>query len=153
MSKYDGLFDETVPSDSVFADKGALDPLAEPDEIIARDKQERELATILNGVNEGDLPPTVSIHGPPGTGKTLTTRRVCHEFASRHADVAVAYVNRTAAVSRSEIPVEGSCTASALRALAVLSSPQHSSDEDSKETVRGSWVCIITDSTNCSLFA
>ncbi len=69
MSKYDDLFAETSPTDSVFADKSALDPLAPADEIVARDKQERELATILNSIHEGYLPPTVSIHGPPGTGK------------------------------------------------------------------------------------
>jgi archaeal cell division control protein 6 len=93
MGKYDDLFDETAPDESVFADKGALDPLAEPDEITAREDQERQLATILNGIDEGYLPPTVSIHGPPGTGKTLTTRRVCQEFAARHAEFAVEYVN------------------------------------------------------------
>ncbi len=32
MSTYDDLFDETAPDDNLFADKGALDPLAEPDE-------------------------------------------------------------------------------------------------------------------------
>lgn len=93
MSKYDDLFDETAPEDSVFADKGALDPLAEPDEIIARDEQERELATILNGVHEGYLPTTVSIYGPPGTGKTITTRRFCREFATRMDSVGAEYVN------------------------------------------------------------
>jgi len=30
MSKYDDLFAETAPDDSVFADKGALDLLREP---------------------------------------------------------------------------------------------------------------------------
>jgi archaeal cell division control protein 6 len=84
MSKYDDLFDETAPDASCFADKGALDPLATPAEIYARDAQERELATILNGVHDGYLPPTVSVYGPPGTGKTLTTRRVCREFAARN---------------------------------------------------------------------
>ncbi|MFC7176981.1 Cdc6/Cdc18 family protein [Halosegnis marinus] len=44
-------------------------------------------------MTEGYLPPTVTIHGPPGTGKTVTTRRVCQEFAARHDDVAVEYVN------------------------------------------------------------
>jgi archaeal cell division control protein 6 len=93
MSTYDDLFAETAPDESLFVDKGALDPLAEPTEIVARDVQERELATILNGVHDGYLPPTVSIYGPPGTGKTLTTRRVCREFADRRDDVAVEYVN------------------------------------------------------------
>ena len=93
MTKYDDLFDATAPDDSLFVDKGALDPLADPDEIHARESQERALATILNSVQEGYLPPTVSIYGPPGTGKTLTTRRVCREFAARHDQVAVEYVN------------------------------------------------------------
>ncbi|MDG5820205.1 AAA family ATPase [Natronococcus sp. A-GB7] len=93
MSKYDDLFDETAPDASLFADKGALDPLATPAEIHAREAQERELATLLNGLHEGYLPPTVTIYGPPGTGKTLSTRRVCREFAGRSEDVAVEYVN------------------------------------------------------------
>ena len=93
MSRYDDLFEETAPDDSVFANKRALDPLTEPAEIVARTDQERQLATILNGVQDGYLPPTVSIYGPPGTGKTLTTRRLCREFAARHDQVAVEYVN------------------------------------------------------------
>ncbi|WP_122089161.1 Cdc6/Cdc18 family protein [Halalkalicoccus subterraneus] len=110
MNKYDDLFEETAPDDSVFADKGALDPLAEPDEIMARDEQERELATILNGVSEGYLPPTVSIHGPPGAGKTLTARRIAEEFATRHEELAVEYVNlkecRTIFSAANEIHLE-----------------------------------------------
>nr|WP_241430219.1 AAA family ATPase [Halococcus salifodinae] len=93
MNKYDDLFDDTAPDDSVFTDKGALDPLSEPDEIVAREPQERELATLLNGVHEGYLPTTVSIYGPPGTGKTLTTRRLCTEFAARTDQLAAEYVN------------------------------------------------------------
>ena len=93
MTDYDDLFDTTAPADSVFADKRALDPLAAPETIRGRDAQQRQLATILNGLQEGYLPPTVAIHGPPGTGKTATTRRVCAEFAARHDDVAVEYVN------------------------------------------------------------
>lgn len=92
-SRYDDLSDETRSDESVFADKGALDPLAEPDDIHARADQERQLATDLNGVHEGYRPPTVSIYGPPGTGKTTTTRRVCREFATRPDALAVEYVN------------------------------------------------------------
>lgn len=39
------------------------------------------------------MPTTVSIYGPPGTGKTTTTRRLCQEFAARHAAFGVEYVN------------------------------------------------------------
>jgi hypothetical protein len=53
MSKYDDLFDATALDDSVFADKSALDPLAAPDDIVARDDQERRFATILQGVHQG----------------------------------------------------------------------------------------------------
>jgi archaeal cell division control protein 6 len=93
MSKYDELSERTTPEHSVFVDKGALDPFLEPGEIVARTIQESELAMVLNGVNEGYLPQSVSIYGPPGTGKTMTTRRICREFADRNDDVAVEYVN------------------------------------------------------------
>ena len=93
MSKYDDLFDATAPDDSVFADKGALDPLAAPDEVVARDAQERQLARLLNGVHQGYLPTTVSIYGPPGTGKTLLTRRLCRAFAARTDAFGYEYVN------------------------------------------------------------
>ncbi|WP_321112077.1 hypothetical protein [Halorussus salinisoli] len=68
MTRYDDLFDATSPGDSVFADKGALDQLAEPDEMVACDAQEQQLARLLNGLHEGYLPTSVLIHGPPGTG-------------------------------------------------------------------------------------
>lgn len=60
----------------MFVDKSALDPLAEPDEIVPRTDQERTLGSILTGVTEGYLSTTVSVYGPPGTGKTITTRRL-----------------------------------------------------------------------------
>ncbi len=93
MTDYDTLFDATAPEDSVFINKRALDPLAVPEEIRGRDAQQEQLARILGGITEGYLPPTVTVHGPPGAGKTVTTRRVCREFAARHDDVAVEYVN------------------------------------------------------------
>ena len=110
MDDYDALFDATATTDSVFADKQALNPLTPPDTIRGRDNQERALARILGGIHEGYLPPTVTIHGPPGTGKTATTRRVCEEFAARHDIVAVEYVNlkecRTIFSAASEIHLE-----------------------------------------------
>ena len=44
MADYDDLFDQTAPTESVFVDKWALDPLAEPDEIVAREDQQARLA-------------------------------------------------------------------------------------------------------------
>jgi cell division control protein 6 len=93
MSRYDDLFEDATVENSVFADKGALDPLAEPDKLVPRDAQEEELASLLTGVQEGHLPTTVSVYGPPGTGKTLTTRRLCREFAARTKGFAFEYVN------------------------------------------------------------
>ena len=93
MTDYDSLFEATAPDNRIFADKSALDPLADPDEIVARDEQEHRLATLLNGIHDGYLPATVSIYGPPGTGKTLTTRRLTTAFAQRHDTLAVEYVN------------------------------------------------------------
>ena len=93
MTDYDDLFAETAPEHRIFADKSALDPLQDPDAVVAREDQQRRLATLLNGIESGYLPATVSIYGPPGTGKTLTTRRVATEFASRRDALAVEYVN------------------------------------------------------------
>lgn len=93
MTDYDDLFDDVAAADSVFADKGALDPLADPDEVIARDTEERALASILAGVHDGYLPTTMAVYGPPGMGKTLTTRRVCAEFAACTPDFDSEYVN------------------------------------------------------------
>jgi len=93
MTDYDDLFTRTVATDSLFTDKSALDPLAEPEQVVAREAQQERLARLLSGVQEGYLPTTVSIYGPPGTGKTLTTRRVCQEFAARREAFAVEYVN------------------------------------------------------------
>lgn len=93
MNQYDDLFAETAPESTVFANKGALDPLQEPERVRGRDEQARELATILNGFHEGYLPATVSVHGPPGTGKTLLVRRICEEFAAGTDGLDVEYIN------------------------------------------------------------
>ena len=53
MTDYDELFEETAPEESLFAKKSALDPLAEPEEIVAREAQQAQLARLLNGVHSG----------------------------------------------------------------------------------------------------
>lgn len=93
MTDYDTLFAETASNNRIFADKSALDPLQDPKDVVARTAQQRRLATLLNGIDSGYLPATVSVYGPPGTGKTLTTRRLTTEFAARRDDLAAEYVN------------------------------------------------------------
>ena len=62
MTNYDELFADTAPEHRIFADKSALDPLQDPEEVVARDEQQRRLATLLNGIESGYLPATVSIY-------------------------------------------------------------------------------------------
>ena len=61
-------------------------------------------------------------------------------------------LSSAAAVSRSETPVEWSRTASALRALAVLSSSQHSIDGVSTVSVSSSSRFITLNPKKCSSF-
>ena len=49
MSEHDDLLEKSAPDESPFADKGTPDPLADPEQIHARDAQERDLATLLDG--------------------------------------------------------------------------------------------------------
>ena len=53
MTDYDDLFDQTAPEESVSVLEWALDPLAEPDEIVAREAQQARLVRFLN-VDYGD---------------------------------------------------------------------------------------------------
>lgn len=47
-----------------------------PDQVVACDAQEKQLAALLNGVHEDYLPTTVSMYVPPDMDKTLTTLRL-----------------------------------------------------------------------------
>jgi cell division control protein 6 len=77
MSRYEDIFEETASKNSVFRDKSALDPLAEPPELIPRPEQEQRIATLLQVVQDNYIPTSVSVYGPPRTGKTVLTRRLC----------------------------------------------------------------------------
>lgn len=61
MTDYDDLFARTAATNSLFTDKSTLDPLAEPEEVVAREAQQERLAQLLSGVHEGYPPTTVSI--------------------------------------------------------------------------------------------
>jgi cell division control protein 6 len=67
--------------DSVFRNKGLLDPEAviDEDRIVGRDEQLDEIITCLRPALEGNRPPNMLLYGPSGTGKSLIINAVCHQ--------------------------------------------------------------------------
>lgn len=68
---------------SVFRDKGLLDPDAviDEDRIVGRDKQLEDIITYLRPTLHGDRPPNMFLYGPSGTGKSLIINAVCEQVA------------------------------------------------------------------------
>lgn len=73
---------------SVFMDKRVLSLSYVPSTLVCREKEEKALAKILvDGVNEGFLPPMIRIFGRTGTGKTVVVRSVLEKFSAYKGDV------------------------------------------------------------------
>lgn len=68
---------------SVFRDKGLLDPDAviDEDRIVGRDKQLDDIITYLQPTLQGNRPPNMLLYGPSGTGKSLIINAVCQQVA------------------------------------------------------------------------
>jgi len=49
MTDYDDLFDDVAAADSVFADKGPLNLLVNPDDVVARNDQDQSLSNSRRG--------------------------------------------------------------------------------------------------------
>ena len=66
---------------SVFKDKGLLDPDAviDEDRIVGRDKQLDDIITYLRPALQGNRPPNMLLYGPSGTGKSLIINAVCQQ--------------------------------------------------------------------------
>ncbi len=91
------LFDDYLEQESIFQEKDLLETGYTPDEILHREKQVNELASILAPALKGDDPSNLFIYGTVGTGKTLCVQHVCDELqaASRQADdeLKIVYLN------------------------------------------------------------
>jgi len=63
---------------SVFRDKGLLDPDAviDEDRIVGRDEQLDDIITYLRPAVQGNRPPNMLLYGPSGTGKSLIVNAV-----------------------------------------------------------------------------
>jgi cell division control protein 6 len=66
---------------SVFSDKGLLDPDAviDEDRIVGRDQQLDDIITYLRPALQGNRPPNMLLYGPSGTGKSLIINAVCQQ--------------------------------------------------------------------------
>jgi cell division control protein 6 len=66
---------------SVFRDKGLLDPDAviDEDRIVGRDEQLDDIITYLRPALQGNRPPNMLLYGPSGTGKSLIINAVCEQ--------------------------------------------------------------------------
>ncbi|MCJ7478670.1 MAG: orc1/cdc6 family replication initiation protein [Candidatus Nanohaloarchaeota archaeon QJJ-7] len=74
------MFSEYLEKESVFKNKELLDTSYKPDEILHRDSQIDELASILAPSLKGDDPSNLFVYGTVGTGKSLCVKHVSGEL-------------------------------------------------------------------------
>ncbi len=96
-SELKSKFSNYIHKDSVFRNKEALTTNWKPDDILHRDQQINNLASILAPSLKGDDPSNVFIYGSVGTGKTLITRHVTEELRTvaheEQVDLNIVYIN------------------------------------------------------------
>jgi len=97
QSNLQSMFSSYVDKESVFENKDALTTNWRPDNILHRDDQIDELASILAPSLKGNDPSNVFLYGSVGTGKTLIVKHVTEELKtvadSKEIDVNIIYIN------------------------------------------------------------
>ncbi len=97
QSNLKSMFSDYIDGDSFFKNKDALTTNWKPNNILHRDQQINDLASILAPSLRGDDPSNVFIYGSVGTGKTLITKHVTEELTSvadaEDVDLNVVYIN------------------------------------------------------------
>jgi cell division control protein 6 len=91
------MFTEYLEKESVFQDKDLLTTKYKPDDILHREEQINELASIMAPALKGNDPSNLFIYGTVGTGKTLCVRHVCDNLQEASADspneLKIIYIN------------------------------------------------------------
>lgn len=91
------MFSSYVDKDSVFKNKDALTTNYRPENILHREEQIDELASILAPSLKGNDPSNVFLYGSVGTGKTLIVKHVTEQLKSvadnKDIDVNIIYIN------------------------------------------------------------
>ena len=91
------MFSNYLEQDSVFKNKDALTPHYKPDEILHRDQQIDNLASILAPALKGNDPSNVFLYGSVGTGKSLIVKHVTEELktvaTNEQVDLNILYIN------------------------------------------------------------
>jgi cell division control protein 6 len=91
------MFSSCVDKNSVFHNKDALTTNYRPENILHREEQIDELASILAPSLKGNDPSNVFLYGSVGTGKTLIVKHVTEQLKSvadnKDIDVNIIYIN------------------------------------------------------------
>lgn len=97
QSNLKSMFSNYLDKDSVFKNKDALTTGWKPDNILHRDEQINDLASILAPALKGNDPSNVFLYGSVGTGKTLIVKHVTEELKDvadeQEIDLNVLYIN------------------------------------------------------------
>jgi len=80
--KLDSIFD-SFDKDNIFRDKSVLQINYKPDEILHREGQIKQLASILAPVLRGERASNLFIYGKTGTGKTLSIQYIAEKLLGR----------------------------------------------------------------------
>src|SRR3990167_8910273 len=82
QKEVDGIFD-SFDSSNIFRDKSLLQSNYKPDQILHREEQIKQIASILAPVLRGEKPSNLFLYGKTGTGKTLSINYVSEELQKR----------------------------------------------------------------------
>jgi cell division control protein 6 len=97
QSNLQSMFSNYIDQDTFFKNKDALTTNWVPENILHRDEQINDLASILAPALRGDDPSNVFIYGSVGTGKSLITKHVTGELTTvaetENVDLEIVYIN------------------------------------------------------------